>query len=292
MELGEKTIYDMELAPDQRSALLAPYYCVLTLDTGLTMEFGRCSLDFLSRIRLIANDRDRCVLRVGSFVESAVDSLVMIGGEHRNDAFWNFAFSGLALGFRSFISEEDRPLASVEEAGITEIGDCVTLSARVTVLDGARIGAGTVIGAGALVRAECGSYGIYAGIPARRRRDRFSPSAAELHRQARVPDVMAHCIPKMPRLMAQLQSGEIGLDQYLSSVSFLPVRPVVHLAGSRTSTGAVEILRVTGYSLGSAPVTDQTAVAELNGYFAQMTAQGATGKVKWTADAFHTLGLY
>lgn len=48
------------------------------------------------------------------------------------------------------------------------IGDDVWLGANVVVLDGAVIGQGCVVAAGAVVRGELASYSVYAGSPAKR----------------------------------------------------------------------------------------------------------------------------
>ena len=55
---------------------------------------------------------------------------------------------------------------AMDEADVT-IGDDVWLGTRAVVLPGARIGAGSVIGAGALVRGEIPPFSIAVGAPAR-----------------------------------------------------------------------------------------------------------------------------
>lgn len=57
-------------------------------------------------------------------------------------------------------------LQGVTRKGIVVGGDC-WIGAKVTVLDGARIGRGCVIAAGAVVRGEIPPYSIAAGVPAR-----------------------------------------------------------------------------------------------------------------------------
>jgi acetyltransferase-like isoleucine patch superfamily enzyme len=52
-----------------------------------------------------------------------------------------------------------------ESKGGTIIGDDVWLGANTTVLDGARIGTGAVVGANSLVRGELKPYCVYAGNP-------------------------------------------------------------------------------------------------------------------------------
>lgn len=57
------------------------------------------------------------------------------------------------------------------DAGPVTIGDGVWIGANVTVLPGVTIEPGCVIAAGAVVRERCHRNGLYAGVPATRRRD-------------------------------------------------------------------------------------------------------------------------
>jgi acetyltransferase-like isoleucine patch superfamily enzyme len=63
---------------------------------------------------------------------------------------------------------DDGPIAEqpLSKQGI-RIGNDVWLGAGVRVLDGADIGDGCVVGAGAVVRGKLEPYGIYAGVPVR-----------------------------------------------------------------------------------------------------------------------------
>jgi maltose O-acetyltransferase len=51
------------------------------------------------------------------------------------------------------------------------IGDGCWIAAGATILPGVTVGSGCIIAAGAVVREDCAPNGIYAGVPARRRRD-------------------------------------------------------------------------------------------------------------------------
>jgi len=66
-----------------------------------------------------------------------------------------------------------------------EIGDGAWLAARVTVLPGARIGAGAVIAAGSVVAGEIPPGAVAGGIPARvlRNAPATSPASEESERQ-------------------------------------------------------------------------------------------------------------
>ena len=56
---------------------------------------------------------------------------------------------------------------SYESAKVT-IGDRSWISSNTIILPGVAIGEGAVICAGAVVTKNCGKYGIYAGVPAKR----------------------------------------------------------------------------------------------------------------------------
>jgi virginiamycin A acetyltransferase len=59
-----------------------------------------------------------------------------------------------------------------DSRGGIEIGSDVWLGANCVVLDGARVGEGSVVGAGSVVRSDLEPYGIYGGSPLRRLGDR------------------------------------------------------------------------------------------------------------------------
>jgi len=71
------------------------------------------------------------------------------------------------------------------DRGPVEIGHACWIGDRVTILSGARIGNGAVIGAGSVVRSAIPAFGVAVGVPARPIRARFSDEmVAELNRLA------------------------------------------------------------------------------------------------------------
>jgi len=65
---------------------------------------------------------------------------------------------------------------------VTIIEDDVWVGYGATVLCGVRIGEGSIIGAGSLVTKDVKPYSIYAGVPARKVRDRFDdPEELQRH---------------------------------------------------------------------------------------------------------------
>ncbi len=75
-------------------------------------------------------------------------------------------------------ADPDRPIRAQgfrPSRGGIEIGDDVWIGANTVLLDGARIGAGSVVGAGSLVRGELPAFCIAHGVPARVRGWRRAP---------------------------------------------------------------------------------------------------------------------
>lgn len=68
------------------------------------------------------------------------------------------------------IGAADHRGGSYESAPIA-VGDGTWIGARAMVLPGVTIGAGCVVGAGAVVTGDLEPHGVYAGVPARRIRD-------------------------------------------------------------------------------------------------------------------------
>jgi acetyltransferase-like isoleucine patch superfamily enzyme len=64
--------------------------------------------------------------------------------------------------------------ANFEESSGIEIGSDVWVGARAIIMDGVRVGDGAIVAAGAVVTADVPSYAIFAGVPARLIRFRFS----------------------------------------------------------------------------------------------------------------------
>lgn len=64
----------------------------------------------------------------------------------------------------------------------TVIGDDVWIGAHSIVLTGIKIGDGVIVAAGSVVSKDCDPFSIYAGIPAKKIKDRFSNShLLEIH---------------------------------------------------------------------------------------------------------------
>lgn len=88
------------------------------------------------------------------------NNVSIIGGDHRYDVV------GLPVGLTG--------RAEIKE---TYIGQDCWLGANSIVICGTKIANGCIIAAGAVVTKDTEPYGIYAGVPARRIKDRFSSPA-------------------------------------------------------------------------------------------------------------------
>jgi len=288
LKFDPKGVYEIDAANIRASSLLNPYDMTLQFRSGMRFEIGRFSQSVLSRCRVIASSQEDVPLRIGAFCEAAFQSVIMVGGDHRNDSIWNYTCAGNSRPFYDLMEREDQLLTQVRKARSITIGDNVVISTSATILGGSEIGTGSVIGANTLVNKVCEDYGIYVGTPARRAKDRFAPERAKLHQIANIPNIHSHHVPRLPRLLRDLEFGVISPEEYRTSVSFIEKRPRLFIE-ARTKDGTPELQRITGYALGDTPITDPEAVDYLNTYFAQVWAPGE--KVMWTPDIFHTLGL-
>ncbi|MFP7572340.1 CatB-related O-acetyltransferase [Marivita sp. S2033] len=113
-------------------------------------------------------------LTIGKFCQIADGvRFITASANHRYDGFSSFPFAVFGgVGF------EDRP--SMPAPGRdTVIGHDVWLCSGATVLPGAQIGNGVIVGAGAVVQGNIPSYSIVTGNPARLHRMRFAPEIVQ-----------------------------------------------------------------------------------------------------------------
>ena len=150
--------------------LLGPYDTAIAVPSWpapITVRTGRFSLGALNALRIFVTDTPT-IITVGSFCEFGQSSLVIVGGNHRNESLLNFTFGDYGLKFFSALPDTDKPIVLTKNDGSpTYIGDNVMVSDRAIIIGGNSIGYGSVIGAGAVVASDCKPLGIYAGVPAR-----------------------------------------------------------------------------------------------------------------------------
>ena len=151
---------------------------------SVTIE-GNCRIDGYCEPPLTLGDQSK--IGAGSII-SSTSHLSKYGKGMRlgsRSGFGEYCYFGAAGGieigddviagqFVSFHSENHvfNDLTSpIREQGVTSqgivIGDDVWIGARVTVLDGTRVGASSVIAAGAVVSGEFPPYSVIGGVPAR-----------------------------------------------------------------------------------------------------------------------------
>jgi maltose O-acetyltransferase len=112
--------------------------------------------------------RENLQLGAGSFLgpQCLIDnySPIVIGKNVQVAARANFATATHDLG------DATKRAGQWSHAGIT-IGDGTWIGAGVTILSGVVIGPGCIVAAGAVVTEDCEPNGLYAGVPARRKRN-------------------------------------------------------------------------------------------------------------------------
>ncbi|WP_427023071.1 acyltransferase [Aureimonas ureilytica] len=134
--------------------------------------------------------------------------------------------SGAALvGFNHGFEDRETPIHRQphEQLGI-EIGDDVWIGANAVVLDGARIGRGAVIAAGAVVRGEVPPFAIVGGVPARVLRYRGEPVRSPKGRAETALTALARRVGEEWRdVLARHRQG----DDYVSADAKGRVGPAV-----------------------------------------------------------------
>lgn len=105
-------------------------------------------------------------LTIGAFTSIARGLTVFLGGDHRADWISTFPFTTMWPP----VPGEGHPATK----GDVSIGNDVWIGDGVTILSGVTIGDGAVIGARSVVTKDVGPYEVWAGNPARCKRQRFS----------------------------------------------------------------------------------------------------------------------
>lgn len=161
----------------------------VTLERNLTIDgLSRSGVDIGDNVTLGAFTIIRCsgLLDLGAGVRigrnSALDAYSFIGGAG-GVTIGDDVIMGQHVSFHSENHDFSRLDVPIREQGTARQGiliedDC-WVGSNVTFLDGAHVGRGCVIAAGAVVRGEVPPYSVAAGVPARVLRSRASgPSAA------------------------------------------------------------------------------------------------------------------
>lgn len=112
--------------------------------------------------------------------DSFIESDVIIG----NNVIWanrvalvgrydhHYQQIGIPIRLASQIRDKDYSWLGLDS--LTVIEDDVWVGYGVTILSGVHIGTGSIIAAGSLVATDVAPYSIYAGVPAKKMKDRFN----------------------------------------------------------------------------------------------------------------------
>ncbi|MEM8577843.1 MAG: CatB-related O-acetyltransferase [Pseudomonadota bacterium] len=117
---------------------------------------------------LFPTSPDRLIIgKFGQFADGV--TFITHSANHKMDGFSTYPFA---------LHDPDRfgsYAATIPAGRDTEVGHDVWLGKDVTVLPGARIGSGVIVGAKSVVAGDVPDYAVVAGNPARIRRMRFDP---------------------------------------------------------------------------------------------------------------------
>lgn len=153
--------------PDHKkfNAIIAPYE--LTICVGnMKAIIGRGSFTSIYRCQFVGfNDvaPETIVLRVGSYCEFAVDSKIIIGGEHLSQSEIIVNTFSEAPHLRALLGKNSR----AKSKGLIEIGSNVIVSDRTTILSGAVISTNSIVAAGSIVTGRFNENSILGGVPAK-----------------------------------------------------------------------------------------------------------------------------
>lgn len=145
-------------------------------------EISNC---YLGLGTYIANDSNLKHTQIGKF-SSIGPYVTTIFGNHptakfvsTHPAFFSTrAQSGITFTQKELFKEFAKPITPDSKYSI-EIGNDVWIGAKVTILDGVKIGDGAIVASGALVNKNIAPYTVVGGVPAKKIKDRFNKEEQE-----------------------------------------------------------------------------------------------------------------
>jgi acetyltransferase-like isoleucine patch superfamily enzyme len=153
IEIGDGVVFDdntvLDAKGDNNLGIVMGDNILVGRNTIISCKGGDIEIGDYSNIGPNNTLISETVLKIGKYVFTAGHSYLIAGGNH------------------SF-EKKDRPIwfqPSISKGGIL-IEDDIWIGAQSTILDGVKIGTGTVIGAASLVLKSIPSFSVAAGIPA------------------------------------------------------------------------------------------------------------------------------
>jgi acetyltransferase-like isoleucine patch superfamily enzyme len=214
------------VTPFARLSAMFGHYDFRVLVDGAFIDVGAGSLSVIERIQFRGSGR---LGRIGRFCEVNASAKILSGAEHEHDVPVNVSFIGLPVFETAFPRPAMKPFNQVN------IGNGVLISTNAVVLDGVSIGDGAVIGAGAIVTRDVEAFGVYAGVPARKLRDRapFAPwwdfdaaymleNHGQLNQLALDPDAKHRYRKPRPPFVLDLRNGAFDLKGFMKGESIAP----------------------------------------------------------------------
>ncbi|MBR4718618.1 MAG: antibiotic acetyltransferase [Lachnospiraceae bacterium] len=158
--------------------------------------------------------------KIGKYVSIGADVTTELGshpvdGKHvaLHPAFYS---TSAAPGYSYADSDTYKEMKYLDESSGVQvvIGNDVWIGNNVSILEGVTIGDGAVVAAGAVVTGDVESYGVYAGVPAKKLKSRFEKEQAEELIRIKWWDMKEDDIKKLVR------SGEFDdVDMFLKRMS-------------------------------------------------------------------------
>lgn len=266
----------------RHKVFLGSYRLRLLFPNGSTGYVGRGSVGLLGHIcHFLGGVTGSPLLRIGNFCESAQTSIIL-DGEHANRQIFNNALDSFPL-LREYLRREGEEGWRSEAKGTTIIGNAVLLSLGTTVLSGATIGDGAVIGAQSVVAGNIPDFTIAAGNPASVIRQRLSAAQLEIARELRWWDFDIHYFIQNLKQILDIESNFSELKQN-AVYDETPYTVVVNYQKSPEITAPMTI-SVAGVDIGDKFVPIDAMPAHVSAYFAQMYAP-EKDNLTWVPDIF------
>ncbi|MBE5962357.1 MAG: acyltransferase [Lachnospiraceae bacterium] len=169
--------------------LIRKGYNKLLIVPGLKQSLGGCGkkvriaydCDFKANSNIFIGDYSqigphalfwttRAKIRIGNYVLLG-PSVTIITGNHRTDV--------IGRHIAEVREEEKLP----DNDGDIVVKDGAWIGANVTILKGVTIGEGCVIAAGSVVTKSTDEYSVYAGVPAKKIKERFTAEELQKHKE-------------------------------------------------------------------------------------------------------------